>query len=106
MNGTTENTPNDVLVDDACRRHQHAGDLAAVGRFAESRAEYERAVALLEEAAGPDHPDVANVLGGLGQLLQELDDLPAAQRCFRRALTIMEALGGDQVLDRLRVQAR
>src|SRR5436305_49472 len=96
----------DELVADACRHHERAGELAATGDFAEARAEYEASVALLEAAVGPAHPDVANVLGGLGQLLQSLDDLTAAEGCFRRALAIMEPLGGDPVLDRLRVQAR
>ncbi len=49
---------------------------------------FRRALALNEEAFGPDHPDVARHLNNLAQILQETNRLAEAEHLVRRALAI------------------
>ena len=56
----------------------------------------ERALALLETAMGPDHPEVANLLNALGLVQYDLGAYPEARALFERALGSFEAtLGPD-----------
>ena len=43
---------------------------------------------------GPDHPEVAKTLGNLGNVHQQLADIPKAIDMYRRALVIFEATYG------------
>ena len=54
----------------------------------------ERALAIAEAAYGPDHPQVAVTLNNLGNVQEELDELPAARTILERALAIAEAAYG------------
>ena len=55
-----------------------------------------RALAILENALGPDHPDVARALNNLGVLYMELGRYAEAEPLFTRALAIREIeLGPD-----------
>lgn len=51
---------------------------------------YLQALLLVEEAYGPDHPDVAIVASCLGRLYRETDKHNEAQPLFDRALQILE----------------
>ena len=51
---------------------------------------YLRALRLVEQAYGPDHPDVAIVASCLGRLYRETDKPGEAQPLFDRALQILE----------------
>jgi tetratricopeptide (TPR) repeat protein len=90
----------------------HDQALAAVdgGRFAAAADLCRRAVDLLTEDGGPDHPDVANVLSLLGSAEDELGAHGDAEEHHRRALAILVAFIEDDapegVLLRLLVQAR
>jgi tetratricopeptide (TPR) repeat protein len=67
---------------------------AALAAYAESRALFERALAIDEKALGPEHPETATSLNNLARLLQAQGDLAGARPLFGRALAILEkALG-------------
>jgi tetratricopeptide (TPR) repeat protein len=59
-----------------------------------ARAILERALAIFEAAYGPDHPDVATIVGSLGIVLGELGELPLARAQLERALAIREEFQG------------
>jgi tetratricopeptide (TPR) repeat protein len=66
------------------------------------------ALTIFESESGPEHPDVANVLGCLGRIHCERSDYASAEACFRRSAAIMrevrsQAVGPD--IDRLTVHA-
>jgi tetratricopeptide (TPR) repeat protein len=55
----------------------------------------ERALPMLEEAVGDDHPDVGGALLYLGEVFVQLDDLPTARTRFERALVIFQTKLGE-----------
>ena len=59
-----------------------------------ARASGERALAIVEEAYGPDHPRVASILNNLGIVLELRGELEAARAAQERALTIKEVTYG------------
>jgi tetratricopeptide (TPR) repeat protein len=67
-----------------------------LGAYVEARPLYERALAITENALGPEHPHIANSLHNLAALLHAQGELVAARPLFERALAIREkALGPD-----------
>lgn len=93
-------------VDAAVRLHDAAVARQRDGESAAAVAPCRRALALLEEASGPAHPDVANVLLTLGELHEDLADYAEAETCYARAESITRALPlGHDDLVRLRVQS-
>ena len=57
---------------------------------------FERSLAILEKALGPEHPRVASPLGGLATLAAARDDRAKAESYYQRALAIQEkTLGPD-----------
>ncbi len=68
--------------------------LYAVAAYAEARACYERALRLLEQHLGEEHPNVATLVNNLGLVLHDLDDLEGGRACYERALRIDEAAFG------------
>jgi len=70
--------------------------LQRVADLGGARAAFERALAIDEQAYGPDHPAVATDVNNLGGVLQDLGDLAGARAAFERALAIDErAFGPD-----------
>jgi len=65
-----------------------------LGRLADSRAHYARALALVEERSGPHHPDIAVVLHDRALDFQEEGKLDEARADFERSLAILEAAYG------------
>jgi len=65
--------------------------------YVKSEKFYRRALAITEKALGKDHPDVANILNELGELLGLfIGDIDEAMPLFERALAIREkSLGKD-----------
>jgi tetratricopeptide (TPR) repeat protein len=58
------------------------------GRYADAKPAYDRALAILEKALGPDHPHVALFLENYVVLLRKLDRTAEAQTMEVRAKTI------------------
>lgn len=75
----------------------HATTLAAAGRRGEARVLVERALEIRENALGPDHPDVADLLSNLGALHYADNELDEAERCFERGLD--SARGSGDIVD-------
>ena len=68
----------------------------ALGAYAPAQPLLERALAIYENALGPNHPDTALILNNFALLLQAQGDLVAARPLYDRALAIREkALGPD-----------
>jgi serine/threonine-protein kinase len=67
--------------------------------FPASIAAFERALAVRERSLGPDHPEVASTLEGLGLALDGAGDSARAVTVFERVLAIREkTLGPDHPL--------
>lgn len=102
-------------VDEAVRMHEEALSLAGSGELDSARGLLDRAIALLEAAVGPEHPDVANVLNARGVVAQRQNDVELARRCFRRAWRIVQSsrpcgepsgvVDADDTIARIGVQA-
>jgi CHAT domain-containing protein/Tfp pilus assembly protein PilF len=69
------------------------------GRYRDGVPKAKEALALREQALGPDHPDVADALELVGALLQQTGDLSAARAAYERALKIYEQTSGPQSAD-------
>jgi tetratricopeptide (TPR) repeat protein len=76
---------------DAARLAAELGThLHQVGDLAGARPYMEQALALFEQAAGPEHADTASSLNNLGALLHDLGELVEALPYHERALAIRE----------------
>lgn len=64
------------------------------GRLVDAEPLYRRALAIREEALGPEHPDVASVLVGLAQLHRAQGRLSDAEPLYRRAIAIQQKAVG------------
>ncbi|MBB6030224.1 tetratricopeptide repeat protein [Oceanithermus desulfurans] len=62
--------------------------LNAVAEYKGAKAAYERALEILEDHLGEDHPNVATLVNNLGSVLKALGDLQGAKAAFERALEI------------------
>lgn len=93
---------------DACALHGQRGafelslrrgrppELSSVERARAQRADLERAIAAVEAARGPGHPDLLVYLNLLALLLQDQGDYSEAQPLFERALAICEQARGPE----------
>jgi tetratricopeptide (TPR) repeat protein len=94
----------------AIASHERAIALREAMRLPEAEAHCRRALAGYQATEGPMHPDVANALVELGQILEGRDHLRDARRCHARALAILTRATArgplDPDLGRLRVRAR
>jgi tetratricopeptide (TPR) repeat protein len=79
--------------------------LLAEGKPVEAEAQYRRALALLEPALGPRHPDLAEALGGIGRAALAAGAPRRALPPLERALAVRAGseAGGD-VADAARTQ--
>ena len=82
-------------VDVACRIHERAEHTFASGRQQRGLRWRRKALAILNNSLGHDHPDVANVQNSLGQMLQSSGALQEAMNCFRDSLELMERIDMD-----------
>jgi hypothetical protein len=92
-------------LDDAVRLHDLAVSRRAEGRLQEAVPLCRQALALVERAVGPHHPDVANILNSLAGLYAELGDYAEAEGLAQRSVALMEDLRGSIELEVLRVQS-
>jgi tetratricopeptide (TPR) repeat protein len=81
-------------LEEAAQLNQVVARLGEEGKYGEAIAPAERALALLEKALGPNHPNVADSLNTLAVLYQAQGAYTRAERLLIRALDIREkALG-------------
>ncbi|MEM9462573.1 MAG: tetratricopeptide repeat protein [Myxococcota bacterium] len=66
------------------------------GQYAPAEAEYRRAVERLEQALGPEHPDLASARTSLGAVLFRQGEHQAARAQHHRALSILERTLGPE----------
>src|SRR5262249_59380292 len=72
--------------------------LRDAGDLAHAREATEHALAIRERLQGPNHPDVAAMLGAVATDLGQIGDLAGAEQRYRRALAIQaKAYGPDHV---------
>jgi tetratricopeptide (TPR) repeat protein len=94
----------------AIAAHEKAIALREATRLPEAERACRRALAFYRAAEGASHPDVANALVELGQILEARDQLKEARQCHASALVILTrgAAGRDRDPDlaRLRLRAR
>jgi tetratricopeptide (TPR) repeat protein len=64
------------------------------GRYTEGLPKVREALAIREQAFGPEHRDVADSLSTLGEFLRAMGQYAEAEELHRRALRIRETLGG------------
>ncbi|WP_437713788.1 serine/threonine-protein kinase [Sorangium sp. So ce448] len=87
--GAVERTGGDTLAS-----ARLLGTLGSVldeqGKYGEAAQHVERALAGLEKALGPKHPEVAATWSRLGTVLLHLERFDDAERAYARALTIRE----------------
>lgn len=69
----------DALLTAACQLHEVALAAQAQSRYAEAATLAQQALALVEQAVGPDHPDAANVLNALASALEAVGDYATAE---------------------------
>jgi eukaryotic-like serine/threonine-protein kinase len=91
-----------VSLPDVAQLHEatHLANLAHVhyasGSYAEAEALYQRALAIREQALGPDHPDVATSLNNLAAVHGATGSYAEARALHERALAIRkQAVGPD-----------
>ena len=70
--------------------------LRATNRLAEAEPLYHRALAIVEQSSGAEHPEVATRLNGLALLLKSTNRLAEAEPLYRRALAIDEQSYGAE----------
>ena len=76
---------------------QKAADyLRVYARYEHARALYERALRIQEQALGPDHPDVASPLYGLGLICWKQGKYEQAKLLYQRALSLQEQVKGTE----------
>ena len=92
-------------IDAAVRLHDEGMAARAEGDYARALRLGLEALGMLERLEGAAHPDVANVLNHIGGAHVDCGDYAEAERAYRRAVAIMEPLGGEPDLDCIRVQA-
>jgi CHAT domain-containing protein/Flp pilus assembly protein TadD len=81
---------------DAAALNQQVTQLYNQGRYSEAIPLAQRALAILEKARGPDHPDVANSLNNLARLYSAQGRYFDAELFHKRSLAILEkAFGPD-----------
>src|SRR3989454_10683551 len=89
----------------AVELHRQAVQLRGEGKLADALDRANQALQILEEACGPDHPDVANVFLCRGDVHQDAARYDQAERDYERAVAIMNQVSGSEPIDRRRVQS-
>src|SRR5262245_44667419 len=92
-------------VDEAVRLHDLAVSRRAAGKLQEAVPLCRQALAVFESEAGPDHPDVANILNTLAGIYEDLGDSAEAERLAQRSVAMMEEATGSLEVEVLRVQS-
>jgi tetratricopeptide (TPR) repeat protein len=81
-------------VNEACALHEQAVTAREAGAFAQAEAWARQALVCMEQAAGPEHLDVANVRLNRGGLCEDQARYAEAENLYRRSITLKEQLLG------------
>jgi len=86
--------------EESLQRAAYLNNLALIqdstGAYKDAKALFERALAITEQALGPDHPDVASILGNSANVHMHMGAFGEAKPLLERALAIKEkAFGPD-----------
>jgi tetratricopeptide (TPR) repeat protein len=73
--------------------------LPSIGGFASGQPLLERALAISENALGPEHPLTAKILNNLGVLFENRRDYVSSETFHKRALDIQETVLGLEHID-------
>jgi tetratricopeptide (TPR) repeat protein len=84
--------------------HEKAVGYCSDGKPHRARPLCLRALKIFQQASGPNHPDVANILHTLGTAYEREDRYRDAERSYTRALGIVQNAARDADVDRLHVQ--
>ena len=98
----------DQKIDEAVRLHQQGITFSETGELESARILLEQSMDLFIESVGPLHPDVANVLNGLGLLAMRQNDFELARRCYSHSWQICRPIADcseDDSIARIAVQA-
>ncbi|MCX6620349.1 MAG: tetratricopeptide repeat protein [Acidobacteria bacterium] len=82
-------------VDIACEIHARAESAFELGRQERGMRWCRRALSMLNDELGHDHPDVANVQNSLGAMMQSMGRLEGAEACFRDSVELMDRIDVD-----------
>lgn len=85
-------TGQDSSVEEARQLNRRALELSSAGRYEAALPLAERVLALMEQARGPGHPEVAIAVNNLAELYRLKGDYARAEPLYLRALAIQEKL--------------
>jgi len=103
---TATNLSEDETVEAAVKLHEESIQVFEQGDPEQAVLLAREALRLMEQAVGPDHPDVANILNHLAGIYLDQGQHDQAEQLCRRAVEILEQIEGiDDDIDRLLVQA-
>src|SRR2546423_5614871 len=91
-------------IEQACQLQEAAIASYAEGRNREAETIFRRALRLLERAEGKDSPNAAAVLGDLAAFYGQQSRYAQSEQCYARAAGIVETMGGEEDVTRLRLQ--
>jgi CHAT domain-containing protein/Tfp pilus assembly protein PilF len=92
-------TENDRALYEARRLYEESRKLRRASNYDGALRLVERALEIRERVLGPDHPEVAAAINGLGVLYRQKGEYPKSEQLTRQALEMREkALGPDHPL--------
>jgi tetratricopeptide (TPR) repeat protein len=96
-----------VRLGSALRAYDQAMLRYSEGDTDQAESLFQRALKMLEQAEGDNHPDVGRALNTLGAIYENACNYRKAGRCYRRSVRIMTHFSGDTTREivRLRVQS-
>jgi tetratricopeptide (TPR) repeat protein len=92
-------------LDEAVRLHDLAVTRQAAGKLQEALPLCRQALAIMEHAIGPHHPDVANILNTWAGMYEELGESAEAERLAQRSVAMIEEVTGGTEMEVLQVQS-
>jgi tetratricopeptide (TPR) repeat protein len=83
----------DAFLNDVQARFRRTEELFAAGKGADATALAQQTVVFIERSLGPQHSTGAELMGFVAGILEKHDAAAEAERCYLRALSILEKNG-------------